>query len=168
MIITGGAGAGKSTVIGALTQWASEILHKSGDDPDMPYVIIKTSLTGAASTLIGGATIHSIMGFDFSNSHRSLTDKQREIRRELMKNTSIIIIDEFSMMKSDLLYRMNLGLQEIKMNTRDFGGCSIFLFGDPLQMRPVRGTYTWEKPKAVSIIKAMVTGMTASGKLLKP
>ena len=95
-IVTGGAGAGKSTLIDVMCQWLHRILIKPGDDPESPY-ILKTATTGAASVLIDGITLHSAMGFDFSNKHTSLTDKKRESRREQMKNTKVIIIDEFSL-----------------------------------------------------------------------
>ena len=103
LIVTGGAGSGKSTVIEIVAQWAQRILQKPGDDPDSPY-IIKTATTGAAGTLIGGVTLHSALGFDFSDKHTSLTDKKRELRRNQFHNTKVIIVDEFSMMKPDLLY----------------------------------------------------------------
>ena len=37
------------------------------------------------------------------------------------------------MMKADMLYQLNLRLQEIKQNKKDFGGVSILLFGDLMQ-----------------------------------
>ena len=46
LIITGGAGAGKSTVINVLSQWFHRILQKPGDDPDCPC-IMKTATSGA-------------------------------------------------------------------------------------------------------------------------
>ena len=52
-----------------------------------------------------------------------------------MKNTKVIIIDEFSLMKPDILYRLDLGLREIKQNNREFGGCLIILLGDLLQVK---------------------------------
>ena len=145
LIITGGAGAGKSTVIDVLSQWFHRILQKPGDDPDCPF-IIKTATTGAASVLIDGITLHSAMGFDFSNKHSSLTDKKRELRREQMKNVKAIVVDEFSMLKPDILYRLNLGLREIKQNNAEFGGCMVFLFGDLLQLKPVRGRFIFQQP----------------------
>ena len=96
---------------------------------------MKTATTGAAGTLIGGVTLHSALGFDFSNKHTSLTDKKRELKRTQMKNTKVIIIDEYSMMKPDLLYRLDLGLREIKQDNRQFGNCMVILLGDLLQVK---------------------------------
>ena len=39
VLVTGGAGSGKSTIIDVLTQWTTRILRKSGDDVESPYVI---------------------------------------------------------------------------------------------------------------------------------
>ena len=62
LIVIGGAGSGKSTVIECLTQWTHRLLVKEGDDPNSPYVI-KAATTGAASALIEGSTVHSSLGY---------------------------------------------------------------------------------------------------------
>ena len=84
--------------------------------------------------LIGGVTLHSALKFNLEGKHTSLTDKKREEMRGLYKNIKAVIVDEFSMMKPEILYRMDLRLREIKQNNRDFGGVAIFLFGDILQV----------------------------------
>ena len=48
IIVIGGAGAGKSTVIKCLSQWCHRILASPGDDPNSPYVL-KAATTGAAA-----------------------------------------------------------------------------------------------------------------------
>ena len=145
LVVIGGAGSGKSTVIECLTQWAHRILMKAGDDPNSPY-ILKAATTGAASTLIEGSTVHSSLGFDFSSKHTSLTDKKREQKKEQLKNLKILIIDEFSMMKADILYRIDMRLREVTQVNQDFGGVNIYLFGDPAQLKPVRGSYIFAAP----------------------
>ena len=50
------------------------------------------------------------------------------------------------MVKSDTLYQIDVRLREIKGVSKPFGGVSLVLFGDPLQLRPVRGSYPWEEP----------------------
>ena len=145
LVVIGGAGAGKSTVIACLTQWCHRILAKSGDDPNSPY-ILKAATTGAASTLIEGSTVHSSLGFDFSSKHTSLSDKKRKLKEEQLRNLKILIIDEFSMMKADILYRIHLRLSEIKRNDQDFGGVMVCLLGDPAQLKPVRGGYIFAPP----------------------
>ena len=145
LVVIGGAGSGKSTVIECLTQWTHRILAKAGDDPNSPY-ILKAATTGAASTLIEGSTVHSSLGFDFSAKHSSLNDKKREQKREQLKNLKILIIDEFSMMKADILYRIHLRLREITQKNEDFGGVNVYLLGDPAQLKPVLGGYIFAAP----------------------
>ena len=130
LMVHGGAGAGKSHAIESLAQWIQIILQKSGDDIDTPYVI-KASFTGAAASLIEGMTLHSAFGFDFGNKHYSLSDRTRDARKNILKKLKVIIIDEISMVKADMLYQLDLRLQEIKEKIGvPFGGVSIFCFGD--------------------------------------
>ena len=145
LVVIRGAGSGKSTVIECLTQWAHRTLAKAGDDPSSPYVL-KAATTGAASTLIEGSTVHSSLGFDFSSKHSSLNDKKREQKREQLKNLKVLIIDEFSMMKADILYRIHLRLREVTQIDQDFGGVNVCLFGDPAQLKPVLGSYIFAAP----------------------
>ena len=145
LVVIGGAGAGKSTVIECLTQWCHRILAKPGDDPNSPY-ILKAATTGAAATLIEGTTVHASLGFDFSAKHTSLSDKKRELRQEQLKNLRILVIDEFSMMKADILYRIHLRLCEVKNNNHVFGGVNVYLLGDPAQLKPVKGSYIFSAP----------------------
>ena len=145
LIVLGGAGAGKSTVIHSIIQWVQRILQSPGDDPQSPY-ILATATTGAASVIIQGMTIHSAVGFQHGNKHNSLSDKKREKKRDQFKNLKFLIIDEFSMLKSDQLYQLDLRLRELKQSNRVFGGVSVILFGDPAQLPAVRGRAVYEKP----------------------
>ena len=66
----------------------------------------------------------------------------------MFKNLKLIIIDEVSMVKADMLYQLDLKLQELKERVGiPFGGVSIMLLGDILQLRPVLGAFIFEKPK---------------------
>ena len=112
LMVHGGAGAGKSTVIQVLAQWTQKILQKEGDDLEYPCVI-KTAFTGTAASNIEGQTLHASFGFSFDNNHYSLSDKSRDQRRAALKNLRIVIIDEVSMVKADMLYQLDLRLQEI-------------------------------------------------------
>ena len=146
LMVHGGAGAGKSHTINALAEWVQYTLQTSGDDFNCPYVI-KTAFTGAAASLIEGMTLHSAFGFDFGNKHYSLSDKIRDARRNILKNLKLIIIDEISMVKADMLYQLDLRMQEIKEKIGvPFGGISIFCFGDILQLQPVCGKFIFDRP----------------------
>ena len=146
LMVHGGAGAGKSHTINTLAEWIQLILLRPGDDINCPYVI-KTAFTGAAASLIDGMTLHSAFGFDFGNKFYSLSDKVRDARKNILKNLRVIIIDEISMVKADMLYQLDLRLQEIKEKTRvPFGGVSLFCFGDIMQLQPVCGKFIFDCP----------------------
>ena len=62
-----------------------------------------------------------------------------------------VIIDEYSFIDSDMLYKLDLRLKELKQKqTLDFGGVSVLFFGDILQLRPVRARYICEEPNSES------------------
>ena len=64
-----------------------------------------------------------------------------------LENRQVVIIDEFSMMKADMLYQLDMRLREVKQQpSLLFGGVSVFLFGDILQLKPVKGRYIFEEP----------------------
>ena len=147
LMVHGGAGAGKSTVIHVIEQWATYILRKEGDNLDQPCVI-KAAFTGCAASNIKGQTLHQALGFSFSDKHYSLSDKIRDKRRAELKNLKIVIIDEISMVKVDMLYMLDLRLQEITEKIgKPFGGISIIVFGDMMQLRPCLGRFICEVPK---------------------
>ena len=65
----------------------------------------------------------------------------------MFRNLTIIIIDEVSMVKADMLYQLDLELQEIKERVGvPFGGVSIFDFGDLRQLKPVMGAFIFDIP----------------------
>ena len=146
IMVHGGAGAGKSTVIHVISEWTQRILQQAGDNVEQPYVV-KAAPTGCASSNIEGTTLHGAFGFSFDNKHNSLPDKFRDQRKAAMKNLKIVIIDEISMVKVDMLYQLDLRLQEIKEKVgTPFGGVSIIAFGDLMQLRPVMGKFIFEAP----------------------
>ena len=50
-------------------------------------------------------------------------------------------------MYADMLYMLDLRLQEITMKYVPFGGISIFFFGDLMQLPPVRGAFITKRPR---------------------
>ena len=146
LMVHGGAGAGKSTVIHVITNWTHKILRQEGDSLDHPYVV-KTAFTGCAAANIEGQTLHGTFGFSFNNQHFSLNDKIRDQKRILMKNLQLVIIDEISMVKADMLYMLDLRLQELKEKVgTPFGGVSVIVFGDLMQLAPCMGRYVFQEP----------------------
>ena len=145
-IVLGGAGSGKSTVINVLKQWLHLILKTEGDNPEHPYVMV-VAPTGTAASNVRGQTLHSSFGFNFGNKHYSLSDKKRDKSRTMLKNLKFLIIDEISMIKSDLLFQLDLRLREIAQKPNKlFGGISIFFMGDIMQLRPCKGSFIFDEP----------------------
>ena len=145
MMVHGGAGSGKSTVINIMKQWVHRILEMSGDNSECPYILV-TAPTGTAAANIQGQTLHSTFGFSFGNEHFSLSDKIRDEKRTNLKNLRFVIIDEISMVKADLLYQLDMRLREITQKPdKLFGGIAIYTFGDMLQLRPCQARYIFEE-----------------------
>ena len=147
IIVQGGAGSRKSTVISTLVQWMEKIFRKEGDNPEHPYILV-CAPTGTAAAVIHGQTLHHSFSFNFGNEYMSLSDKARDLKRGLLQNLKVVIIDEISMVKSDLLYQLDLRLREVMERPSEvFGGIAIFCFGDLLQLKPVKAPYVFEQPK---------------------
>ena len=68
LIIQGGAGSGKSTVIHVLVQLMEKLLRQSGDNLENPYVL-PLSFTGTAAANIDGMTLHSAFNLRATGSH---------------------------------------------------------------------------------------------------
>ena len=128
MIVHGGAGTGKSMLINLTSLWVQKILTKSGDDPCSPYLILAAP-TGMAASNIEGQTLHTAFKFTFGNDYKSLSDKNRDLQRDHFKNVEVIIIDEFSMMKSCQLYHLHMRLCELKQTDQVMGGLCVIMFG---------------------------------------
>ena len=146
VIVHGGAGTGKSTVIDALSSVTEKIFRKAGDDPNHPY-ILRTAFTGNAALIIKGQTLHTAFNLPFGNEVLSLSDKLRDERRTLLQNLKLLIIDEISLVKSDILYQIHFRLmKDIFQNESLFGGVAVFVFGDILQIKPTKGNFIFGTP----------------------
>ena len=146
VIVHGGAGSGKSTVINVLKQWCHLILQQPGDDPDCPYVIVAAP-TGTAAANIRGQTMHSAFNFSWGNEYFSLSDKVRDSKRNLLKNLKLVIIDEISMVKSDQQFQLDKRLREVTQKTgKLFGNVAVFYVGDIMQLKPCKGRYIFDEP----------------------
>ena len=147
--IHGGAGAGKTKLINTLDivcNYFLRVQNKDMADPDKP-VIMKLAPTGKAANHVDGLTLHKAYNLPLGNGYFSLTDGDRAAKRDILSNLSIVIIDEMSMVKADALYQIHMRLQEIKGNKRDFGGVSILLLGDLMQLPPPMAAQIFEVPK---------------------
>jgi len=126
MVVQGGAGTGKSTIIDAMSQQMERVFRTPGDNPNHPY-IIKCAFTGTAAAKIMGQTMHSAFSFNFGNEFLTLGDKSRDEKRKTLENLQVIIIDEYSMIKSRHVVPTRLTPQRIKRETKySLWGCGNF------------------------------------------
>ena len=85
-----------------------------------------------------------------------MSDKKRDKTRTLLKNLKVVIVDEVSMVKSDLLYQLDLRLREISQKpTKLFGGVAILYMGDIMQLRPCKGSFIFAEPKCKDYLGAV-------------
>ena len=85
-----------------------------------------------------------------------MNDKTCDDRHRSLKNLEILVIDEFSMVKSDMLYQLDLRLKELKENYDvSIWGVAFFLFGDLLQLRPTAARYIFDEPSNEQISHAL-------------
>lgn len=123
--ITGKAGTGKSTLLQVFRSTSKKRL-------------VVLAPTGIAALNVKGQTIHSFFGFP----PRLLNPDEITVRRNrsLYKNLDLIIIDEISMVRADLLDNIDLVLRINRDSTKPFGGVQMVLFGDLFQLPPVVST----------------------------
>ena len=120
--ITGRAGTGKSTL---LQLFRNTTKKKT----------IVLAPTGIAAINVKGQTIHSFFGFP----PRLLShgDIQRRKYRKLYQNLEVIIIDEISMVRADMVDNIDRFLRINRDNSEPFGGVQMVFFGDLFQLPPV-------------------------------
>ena len=70
LMVNGGAGSGKSTLISTISQYAHYMLRRDGDDPNCPIVLLG-AYTGAAASNIKGQTLHTLFSFNFGAGYMS-------------------------------------------------------------------------------------------------
>ena len=67
--------------------------------------------------------------------------------RPTQRQLKLLIIDEISLVRSDLLYQLNFRLQkDIFQNNLPFGGLAVFVFGDIMQIRPPGARHVFLSP----------------------
>jgi hypothetical protein len=129
MLLTGGAGCGKSTSV----ETSQEFAHKFCMAVAVAFndnTFYFTATTGSAAALYGGSTIH---GAAHLNKSR-LDDTMRQIWREDVK---ILIIDEISFFKTSDMQQLDRQLQNLTGRRKIFGGISIIYTGDFRQLNPI-------------------------------
>ncbi len=123
IFITGEAGTGKSCFLRLLCKKLKEN-HKN-------YVVLAP--TGVAALNVNGCTIHSFFKFSIHGIRPHIIEN----KKELFKNLNVVIIDEVSMLRADLLDYIDEALQINKNSNLPFGGCQMIFIGDLSQLPPV-------------------------------
>ncbi len=135
VFLTGKAGTGKSTFLKYVCQ-----------NTRKKYVVLAP--TGIAAINAGGSTLHSFFKLPF---HPLLPDdpkfagnklkdylKYSSDHRKLIKNIELVIIDEISMVRADIIDFIDRILRTYSQNMREpFGGKQLLLVGDVYQLEPV-------------------------------
>lgn len=123
ILVTGEAGTGKSTLVNYI-----KCLENIGN-------IAVLAPTGVAALNVGGQTIHSFFRFPFQIIDEGALLNQR--RNRLWKKVDLIIIDEISMVRADILDGIDIVLRKAKGASLPFGGCRLLFVGDFHQLPPV-------------------------------
>ncbi|MDP8216605.1 MAG: DEAD/DEAH box helicase [Candidatus Kaelpia imicola] len=122
IFVTGKAGTGKSTLL--------EYFRINTDKR-----IVVLAPTGVAAIKIRGQTIHSFFRFPPRLIQKQHIKKLRN--KNLIKNIDVIVIDEASMLRADLLDAIDYSLRLNRANDIPFGGVQLIIFGDLFQLPPV-------------------------------
>lgn len=136
VFLTGEAGTGKSTIV-------KEFKRRT------PKNCVFLAPTGIAAVNIGGSTIHSFLrlapGLMAEDSIESIGNKKQ---RELIRSVEVIIIDEISMVRSDLFWAVDYRFRQValgKDKKKPFGGKQVIIVGDFYQLPPVVKTEEEER-----------------------
>ena len=128
IFLTGKAGTGKTTFLKTLKEHSSKR-------------IIVVAPTGVAAINAGGVTIHSFFQLPLSPYVPGTTFKDRydfgKEKRRIIRTLDMLVIDEISMVRSDLLDAIDNVLRRYRDPTLPFGGVQLLMIGDLHQLTPV-------------------------------
>lgn len=134
VFLTGKAGTGKTTFLQNLKQVSTKKLAVAAP-------------TGVAAINAGGMTIHSLFQLPFGpllpggNEQPDMHYSQE--KKELLGSLELLIIDEISMVRPDVLDQIDLILRNVKGSAHPFGGVQLLLIGDLSQLSPIIRDEEW-------------------------
>ncbi|GIY94550.1 ATP-dependent DNA helicase [Caerostris extrusa] len=145
IFVTGGAGTGKTFLLNLLKNQVNRCYGKS--------VVKVGALTRVAARLIGGSTLHRLLKLPVQKegvivSMSLLTDNYSRVMRQLWQNVEFQFIDEISMVPYELCM-IDSRLRQLKSPNACFGGINVLLFGDLMQLPPVRGHQVFRQPEHI-------------------
>ena len=137
LFITGKAGTGKTTFLRSV----KENSHKR---------MVVVAPTGVAAINAKGVTIHSFFQMPFGpilpNQISQASNQQRRFSKtkiDIIKSLDLVIIDEISMVRADVLDGIDQVLRRYKNKHKVFGGVQILMIGDLQQLAPVVKPNEW-------------------------
>lgn len=138
LFLTGKAGSGKTT-----------FLHRIKADGTKRLAVVAP--TGVAAINAGGMTIHSLFQLPFGmllpGVQRSDTGRQRHFsgkKIRLIRSLDLLVIDEISMVRADMLDAVDDTLRRYRDRNRPFGGVQLLMIGDLHQLPPVVTPADWD------------------------
>lgn len=132
LFLTGKAGTGKTTFL-------KELKRKS------PKRMVVLAPTGIAAINAGGMTIHSFFQLPLSPYLPGTTfgggEQKRyqfsKVKRNIIRSMDLLVIDEISMVRSDLLDAIDSVMRRYRKHDLPFGGVQLLMIGDLHQLPPV-------------------------------
>lgn len=135
LFLTGKAGTGKTTFLKNLKK-------------QTPKRMVVLAPTGIAAINAGGVTIHSffqlpfapyVPGANFSRESFKISEQKKKIIRSI----DLLVIDEISMVRADLLDAVDMVMRRYRQHNKPFGGVQLLLIGDLQQLSPVVKDEEW-------------------------
>ena len=136
LFLTGKAGTGKTTFLKRLKE-------------ESPKRMVVVAPTGVAAINAGGVTIHSFFQIPFGPylpGQKSLSKEVSKLRKEklnIMRTLDLLVIDEISMVRADLLDCVDDVLRRVRRSSSPFGGVQLLMIGDTQQLTPVVKDDEW-------------------------
>lgn len=145
IFLTGKAGTGKTT-----------FLHNLKTVTTKRMIIVAP--TGVAAINAGGVTIHSFFQLPFTpyipvnyidnyipdpNIPSERTWKIAKSKLDIIRSLDLLVIDEISMVRADLLDQVDEVLRRYKDRSKPFGGVQLLMIGDLKQLAPIAKDHEW-------------------------
>lgn len=129
LFLTGKAGTGKTTFLRDVVRHTKK-------------KCIVLAPTGIAAVNAGAMTIHSFFQFGLGPFVKGVIEPKSDFRinkpkLELIRNLQLLIIDEVSMVRADLMDHIDVELRRIRRNSKPFGGVQLLMIGDLQQLPPI-------------------------------
>lgn len=128
IFLTGKAGTGKTTFLRTIQQRSTKRM-------------IVVAPTGVAAINANGVTIHSFFQLPLSPFVPESTVKPRfeysKQKRQIMRTLDLLIIDEISMVRADILDAIDSILRRFREHNKPFGGVQLLMIGDLQQLTPI-------------------------------